>query len=171
MPPNGSRISRREASAASEAVGWMRLLCGLWMGQSQRTLPCVPATQDHAPANTTLRPSATQNAHTTSRPAGAAPHNGTRISRREASAASEAVGWMRMLCGLRIGQSQRTLPCVPATRALPRKTTQPQTRRCALARHRTRAPLRAPLATRRITARASAARGAQRSVSAASAGY
>jgi hypothetical protein len=25
-PPNGKRISRREASAASEAVGWMRLL-------------------------------------------------------------------------------------------------------------------------------------------------
>jgi len=64
---------------------------------------------------------------------------------------------MRLLCGVQIGQSQRTLPCVPATRALPRKTTQPQTRRCALARHRTRAPLRAPLATRRITARASAA--------------
>jgi len=26
--PNGWRISRREASAASEAVGWMRMLGG-----------------------------------------------------------------------------------------------------------------------------------------------
>ena len=80
--------------------------------------------------------------------------NGLRISRR---AVSEAVGWMRMLCSLRIGHSQRTLPCVPTTRALPRKTTHLQTRRRAIARHRTRAPLRASLAPRRITARASAA--------------
>ena len=28
MPPNGTRFSRREASAASEAVGWKRMLGG-----------------------------------------------------------------------------------------------------------------------------------------------
>jgi len=160
-PHNGLRFSRREASAASEAVGWKRLLCGLRIGQSQRTLPRTPATRA-LPRKTTHPQTrrcalARHRTRAVSRSAGDAPHNGSRISRREASAASEAVGWMRLLCGLWMGQSRRTLPCVPATRALPRKTTQPQTRRCALARHRTRAPLRAPLATRRITACASAA--------------
>jgi len=29
IPPNGLRFSRREASAASEAVGWMRRLGGI----------------------------------------------------------------------------------------------------------------------------------------------
>jgi hypothetical protein len=72
----------------------MRLLCGLRMGQSQCTLPRVPATRA-LPHKTTHPPtrrrahiddkmlclSATQNARTDSRPAGDAPHNGTRFSR------------------------------------------------------------------------------------------
>jgi len=32
-PPNGPRISRREASAASEAVGLMRVLASPLLGQ------------------------------------------------------------------------------------------------------------------------------------------
>jgi len=72
----------------------MRLLCGLRMGQSQRTLPRVPATRTlprkttHPPTqrfarvdDKTLCLGATQNAHATSRPAGDAPHNGPRFSR------------------------------------------------------------------------------------------
>jgi len=30
LPPNGTRFSRREASAASEAVGWKRMLGGFF---------------------------------------------------------------------------------------------------------------------------------------------
>jgi len=91
----------------------MRLLCGLRMGQSQRTLPRVPSTRALPHKTThpqtrrrarvdvkTLCHSASQNARTNSRSASDAPHNGSRISRREASAASEAVGWMRLLCGI-----------------------------------------------------------------------
>jgi len=54
------------------------------------------AAQVHAPANTTLRSSATQNARAASRSAGDAPHNGSRISR----AAESGVGWMRWLARL-----------------------------------------------------------------------
>jgi len=58
--------------------------------------------------------------------------NGTRISRRRAERSeAKPVGWMRLLCGLRMGQSQRTLPRTPATRTLPRKTAHPQTQRRA----------------------------------------
>jgi len=35
VPPNGSRFSRREASAASEAVGWKRRLGGAY-GEENR---------------------------------------------------------------------------------------------------------------------------------------
>jgi len=67
------------------------------MGQSQRTLPRVPATRTlprkitHPPTrrraridDKTLCLSATQNARTTSRPAGDAPHNGIELSRAAA---------------------------------------------------------------------------------------
>ena len=72
---------------------------------------------------------------------------------------------IRLLCGLRIGQSQRTLPRVPATRALPHKTTHPKTRRCARVDDKTLClsatqnahTHKFRVATRRITARASAA--------------
>jgi hypothetical protein len=84
------------------------------MGQSQRTLPRVPATRalphktTHPPTqcrarvdDKTLCLNATQNARTTSRPAGDAPHNGWRISRRRAERSeAKPVGWMRLLCRL-----------------------------------------------------------------------
>jgi len=101
---NGTRISRRErAQRAKRSAG---CACYAACGWGKANAPCVcprhahTAAQVHAPANTTLRPGATQNARTTSRPAGAAPHNGTRFSRREASAASEAVGWKRWLASV-----------------------------------------------------------------------
>jgi len=82
----------------------MRLLCGLRMGQSQCTLPRVPATRTlphkatHPPTrrrahidDKTLCLNATQNARTTSRPAGDAPHNGWRISRTRSERSERSV--------------------------------------------------------------------------------
>jgi len=66
------------------------------------------APQVHAPANTTPRAHSLTKlrvlvpvlARAISFSRFSAPHNGLRFSRREASAASEAVGWKRLLCRL-----------------------------------------------------------------------
>jgi hypothetical protein len=79
------------------------------MGQSQRTLPRVPATRTlprkitHPPTRRCARiddkilcHSATQNARTDSRPAGDAPHNGTRFTcaaKRSGAASGASAGW------------------------------------------------------------------------------
>jgi len=94
-PQHQARKQGNTRGPTPKAVGLIRLLCGLWMGQSQRTLPRAPATRalphkiTHPQTqrcahidDKTLCHSTTQNARTTLRPAGDAPHNGTRISRR-----------------------------------------------------------------------------------------
>ena len=93
-PQHQTRKQGNTRGPAPKAVGLIRLLCGLRMGQSQRTLPRVPATR--TPPHKITHPqtrrcahidnktpcfSATQNARATSRPAGDAPHNGWPLSR------------------------------------------------------------------------------------------
>jgi len=102
------RPTARASAAASERSERSGRLDALVMRLVEGAKPTHPAArprhahtaaQVHAPANTTLRPGATQNARTTSRPAGDAPHNDLRISRprSEREARAKRVGWMRGL--------------------------------------------------------------------------